>query len=323
LSGRTPVPTSQSSTLYLDPSDSDSSLAADMDESLYDSFRWLDEDGNLDLSLDEYHAHVAVSTSSLPLVRRPSFRRVASSNPCILTRKSTSSASREKTQALRQASRFPTSPVDVISHGSTPWPSSQSQVNTPQPSTSSVDPSAQYYQDPEARLKLRIYLASPQNFDEAIEFGFPALNDKKILSSKRTSADIRTSSQVFSGTFLDDDDTSAFGERSEKLSNVSRLSYVVQDACSADLAFPEKGRQSWLLPPKPTTQQYPGNREMTLKMTLTRPDLRTGVSPPATEPPRVAELPPEDSGYQVWGSNVDDEQGLMRKMWRKFRKQKS
>ncbi|KAF1809626.1 hypothetical protein P152DRAFT_451823 [Eremomyces bilateralis CBS 781.70] len=43
-------------------------------------------------------------------------------------------------------------------------------VTTPQ----GCDATALHYQDPEARMKLRQYLASPQKFDEAIEFGFPA-----------------------------------------------------------------------------------------------------------------------------------------------------
>ncbi|KAK5196777.1 hypothetical protein LTR16_006689, partial [Cryomyces antarcticus] len=33
---------------------------------------------------------------------------------------------------------------------------------------------AKHYTDPEARMKLRLYLASPQKFDEALEFGFPS-----------------------------------------------------------------------------------------------------------------------------------------------------
>ncbi|CAK7233315.1 hypothetical protein SCUCBS95973_008553 [Sporothrix curviconia] len=41
-------------------------------------------------------------------------------------------------------------------------------------SISTIDPGAAHYQDPEARMKLRVYLASPQKFDEAIEFGFPS-----------------------------------------------------------------------------------------------------------------------------------------------------
>ena len=40
----------------------------------------------------------------------------------------------------------------------------------------SLDANAAHYLNPEARLKLRLYLATPSRFDEALEFGFPALN---------------------------------------------------------------------------------------------------------------------------------------------------
>jgi len=49
----------------------------------------------------------------------------------------------------------------------------------------STDTDAAYYQDPEARLKLRVYLAFPQKFDEAVEFGFPSTAESKGLSKVR------------------------------------------------------------------------------------------------------------------------------------------
>ncbi|KAL4772602.1 hypothetical protein BDW60DRAFT_40519 [Aspergillus nidulans var. acristatus] len=42
-----------------------------------------------------------------------------------------------------------------------------------------IDTSAQYYRKPEARLKLRIFLASPQKFDEAVEFRIPNFGEWK------------------------------------------------------------------------------------------------------------------------------------------------
>ena len=51
---------------------------------------------------------------------------------------------------------------------------SSTHVTSPVAAEPFIDPEAAHYQDPEARLKLRVYLASPQKFDEAIEFGFPS-----------------------------------------------------------------------------------------------------------------------------------------------------
>ncbi|OGM40005.1 putative vacuolar protein sorting protein [Aspergillus bombycis] len=320
-SDRNSVATSQSSTIYFDFSDSDSSSDNDMDNSLYGNFRWFEKDGDLDLRLDEYHAHGAKPMPNLPPQRRLSLRTAVSFNSGVSGRKPTSAVSRQKAQPLRRSSTFPTAPMNITARNSSSRPSpSQSQAHVPRSSISSIDPSAQYYQDPEARLKLRLYLASPQNFDEAVEFGFPALkNERKSMPVERAPAEIETKPQTFIGTFLDNEDTSVSDEWCEKRMHVPRHSYVMQNSRSSHLGCLDPRHQSWLLLPRPGNKQHPGSdREMTLKMTLTRPDLRTTVPPPRVDP---LKLPLEDSGSHLWGSS-EDEQGLMRKMWRKFRKQK-
>ncbi|CAK7268012.1 hypothetical protein SEPCBS57363_002884 [Sporothrix epigloea] len=50
-------------------------------------------------------------------------------------------------------------------------------------SVSTIDPGAAHYQDPEARMKLRLYLASPEKFDEAIKLGFPSTEMFSATSS--------------------------------------------------------------------------------------------------------------------------------------------
>ncbi|GMF71610.1 unnamed protein product [Aspergillus oryzae] len=302
------IATSRSSTLYFDLSDSDLSSDTDMDYSLCDNFRWFDDNGDLDLRLDEYHAHVAKTLPNSPPRRRPSLRTALSFNPDVSIRQPTSAVSRQKAQSARRSSTFPTAPMNITARNSSSRPSSsQSQTHVPRSSTSSIDPSAQYYQDPEARLKLRVYLASPQNFDEAVEFGFPAQNNERTMPAER-----KTKPPMFTGTFLDEEDTSVSDERCDKRMNVARLSYV-HNSRSSDSGRPYPRHQSWLLPPRPGNQQNTGsNREMTLKMTLTRPDLRTTVPPPRVDP---LKLPLEDSGSHLWGS-CEDEQGLMKKMWR-------
>lgn len=64
---------------------------------------------------------------------------------------------------------------------------------------------------------------------------------------------------------------------------------------------------------------------MTLKMTLTRPDLRTdspSTSPTSAEDPlKLEELSAVDNSHEIWESDPD-QQNVMKKMWRKIRKQK-
>jgi hypothetical protein len=81
-------------------------------------------------------------------------------------------------------------------------------------------------------------------------------------------------------------------------------------------------RQSSLPGSKGGLQRLPGNREMTLKMTLTRPDLRTESPTPSQkshqeDPLQLAALPPADRSQHIWDSDLD-EQGMVKKMWRKL-----
>ncbi|QKX53934.1 uncharacterized protein TRUGW13939_01014 [Talaromyces rugulosus] len=285
--------------------------AIEMDESILNSFRWLDED-DLDLSLDNYHRHVAetalpsrrTSPSSTPN-RMPSFRRTMSFTR---NRNPTSGAGHRTVTSQSATTPFsdqPNRPIPSrhISHRS----------------TSSIDPAAQYYQDPEARLKLRVYLASPQKFDEAIEFGFPSLEDKENNSTPtQTSNDSnkrvsQISQSTQSGwTFFDDETTSfdldffsgALGHNREATTHLRKVSTEVRR-------------------PQPLQPLQSGNatgrrREMTLKMTLTRPDLRTADQTDIDDPLRLADLPPADETVNVW-DDLPEPQGVVKKMWRRIR----
>ncbi|KAE8145789.1 hypothetical protein BDV25DRAFT_163882 [Aspergillus avenaceus] len=309
LSDRASVPISQSSTLYFESSDSDSISDTEMDDSLYDSFCRLDEGENLDLSLDEYHTYVADSSYNPSIRRRLSFRRTVSFNPCISSRKSS------------VTHKAPTTLAKIVSRSSCSRASSiHSQANcVPRTSTSSIDPPAQYYQDPEARFKLRAYLASPQNFDEAIEFGFPALKMTGGKSSKKPPAEHRP--QPFSNTFFDDDDdATVIVERHQNRLSTPGLSHLLCDPHSPDFTPPSNRRY-----PEPLTAepggQFNDDREMTLKMTLTRPDLRAAESPPLEDSLTMAGPLLDDSGSQMLGAYMDG-QGLVRKVWRRLRRQK-
>ncbi|KAK2006807.1 hypothetical protein LZ32DRAFT_622684 [Colletotrichum eremochloae] len=259
-------------------------------DSFYDSFRWLEEDDELDLrlQLDDYHANLRDDLPANPKQPRPSFRRNISITKIPFGRTSLS------------ANR-PGTTTGVTSSPSSPrlldWPSSPharspnhgrrrsralsliSPKHSPQDSLAAFDPEAAYYQDPEARLKLRVYLASPQKFDEAIEFGFPSkeaivskpgrnAKQPKAMSPKPAAADEMESMR----TFLADDRSSISSDDGTLDSESPKTPHTMD---MAGLRPPPiKGdHQS----PKPSTEyaRMPAEaREMTLRMTLTRPDLR-------------------------------------------------
>ncbi|KAJ5458918.1 hypothetical protein N7530_010862 [Penicillium desertorum] len=326
---QTIVPVVQPSTAFYSDSESDDEDPT-MDQTFHDSFRWLDEDGDLDLSLDEYHAHVADAATKKRT--RPSFRRSLSfSNHLRKTLEITPTS----TRGLPPVSQSqPLTPLSNRAPESRPSSNHRFQ-HAPKSSTSSIDPCAQYYQDPDARLKLRVYLASPQKFDEAIEFGFPSLdqNNKENIgpepTTQKPSSPKSTLVDWDFGTFFEDDDGTMVGSPGGSVENEPIHSPVLtqRDAPrpSMESSALFQRRQSWLPGAKGVPQRLPGNREMTLKMTLTRPDLRTdSPTPPASskekeDPLRLAELPPADRSQSIWDSDLD-ERGVVRKMWRKLRR---
>lgn len=305
----------------------------DMDDSLYHSFRWLDEDDDLDLTLDHYHDAVAATTSP-PTQRRyrriPDLRRTLSLNSVKPRRSSLS----HKLDPLSGLSTAP-SPGSTIQkptrHSSNPL---ADPLRTRQCSLSSIDPSAKHYQDPEARLKLRVYLASPQKFDEAVEFGFPSLEDTTFRPPAAPSAVARNTPEP-ERTFLDD----AASSKSDEDDNDGGLSLTETDSprTPLDAALQSSSRPSQknsmdrtaaLRPlvlrtsPEPYAQNPPGGREMTLHMTLTRPDLRIGMdtitaSADGEDPLKLADLVLADERLLPWDS-VTEDQSKMKHWWKKI-----
>lgn len=325
------LPVAQPSTVFWD-SDSDSEDEIDpdskMDQSLYDSFRWIDEDGDLDLSLDEYHAHVANAVASKSRSRRrASFRQSLSFSTSNLRHRPTISMAPRGLPASQSVP--PIAPF--ANRRSTSRPASRHKLpaHAPRTSTSSIDPAAQYYQDPDARFKLRVYLASPQKFDEAIEFGFPALDqDKENVAPEQLTSPEPTPISREAGTFFEDDDGTVVGSPGGSVDEEpapSRLSSQLRETPrpSMDSSTVLQRRQTFLTGPKVVPQRLPGNREMTLKMTLTRPDLRTESPTPSQpsqdDPLQLAALPPADRNQNIWDSDLDDH-GVVKKMWRKLRR---
>ncbi|TLD25950.1 mucin-like protein [Venturia nashicola] len=182
-----------------------------------------------------------------------------------------------------------------------------------------IDPTAKYYQDPEARQKLRQYLSSPQKFDEAVEFGFPSnpnAPDADFLFRTH-----RSTSSNDAQAFLKDEVISFIDRYGDNVSEDSSEAYPDSPATPAD--GDELGRRkpygssifasldstdvpslnfkmdSEILAQR-FSQEPLANREMTLRMTLTRPELRAddedlyGWSKKEEDPLALEQLPMSD-----------------------------
>jgi hypothetical protein len=236
-------------------------------------------------------------------------------------------------------------------------------------SVSSIDPHATHYQDPEARLKLRVYLASPQKFDEAIEFGFPSMEgvtdaDKENKKPRKASREIKPHKlpkspllDKESQTFLNDDNMSLSEDDVSMLEPDSPVTpaeadgtFQKQAALRPTVASKSRPSEdfSHLGIKKPIlhkqqdsyTQALAGSREMTLRMTLTRPDLRADESvlygwqarskSPADEPllgsidstqmtEKFAQGP--FGGVDGWGP-AEKDSGVVRRIWNRVKSQR-
>ena len=344
----TPTASSRMSSMDLPKSpvpSSESGKDKDVPESFYDCFRWLDEDDSLDLRLflNDYHHHSNVADireeiPAPPGQRRPSFRRHLSISKIPFSRSSLTASRPATKDNMTSPTMFsnqsPVSPgASSLNHGRrrSRALSLISPKHAQKDSNGSIDPAAAHYQDPEARLKLRVYLASPQKFDEAVEFGFPSADalspPPPMIADGSQTASGRQPGQKLSDepstnlrTFLadddDDDDSDSDRDDNDNRNNSNGNNYgngngngrghgggddnddrlsVHSDQLSLGDPESPKTPQNFEKPPgRPlrastdplyshmsknsesgTYAQAPvSSREMTLRMTLTRPDLR-------------------------------------------------
>ncbi|OLN81393.1 hypothetical protein CCHL11_09964 [Colletotrichum chlorophyti] len=258
-------------------------------DSFYDSFRWLEEDEELDLRLhlDDYQSNTTEDAVSPLKQRRPSIRRHLSISKIPFGR---TSLSMNRPGTTQDAATNPTSPIFASSPGSPRTASPDlgrrrsralsliSPKHMPQDAAAAFDPAAAHYQDPDARLKLRLYLASPQKFDEAIEFGFPskdamiskpAKDGKQPRHKQSKTAPADESDNL--RTFLADDRSSIYSEEDSLADSDSPKTPHTLEM----LGLRPPPSKSDLHSPKPSNEYTRMEaREMTLRMTLTRPDLR-------------------------------------------------
>lgn len=135
-----------------------------------------------------------------------------------------------------------------------------------------------------------MFLASPQKFDEAIEFGFPSAYTTDLAPHRYQLPPIATGARNFTRdlhtflrddtiSFLDnDDDNTGLESDSDSLADLD--SPVTPSSVGLSFRYPSRQQSSNMssldsngLPLlHPVASRF--NREMTLRMTLTRPDLR-------------------------------------------------
>lgn len=266
------------------------------EDSLYDSFRWLEDEGDLDLSLDldEYHSGLREDVVSRKS-RSSSIRRKLSISSKVAFGRASSTLSRPTTKEastpfggsvlslqnpsgnghVRRRSRA----LSLMS--SKQPPSEVTTVSPPAPAPApAMDPAA-HYQDPEARMKLRVYLASPHKFDEAVEFGFPSTEQQPQSPQSPDSPPRRTDSltraperggHLRMQTLVEDKRCSLYSDETTATESDSPRTPDTLDRPSAPFApAADEDREAAKVD---YAQAHAYSREMTLRMTLTRPDLR-------------------------------------------------
>ncbi|KAM0427557.1 hypothetical protein ACHAPT_007517 [Fusarium lateritium] len=261
-------------------------------DSFYDSFRWLEDEEGLDLRLylDDYHINLREEVPVPNKSRRPSFRRHLSINKLPFGRPSVSytrplpkdgvvsptfvspSASHNSAIGSSGHARRKSRALSLVSPNKQMSPRSSPRSSPP------IDPAATHYQDPEARMKLRAYLASPQKFDEAIEFGFPSKDGSpqettlaSLVESKKENAQEPDKFR----SFLEDDRSSKYSDDASVAEPDSPKTPQLFDK-PAPVRPARTSIEQPACPPKndKSALDQASSREMTLRMTLTRPDLR-------------------------------------------------
>jgi hypothetical protein len=293
-----------------------------MDHSAFEGFRWLESpDKELDLKLDDYHTAVTETTTNAKLpARQSSFRRNMSLSMISFSRRG----------SVSEQNIVPASPrhSSVSSNQVRPISSLlDSHKHRSHSSISSIDPSAKYYRDPEARLKLRVYLASPQKFDEAIEFGFPSRQDRQTIQHARQQASPRITQDSARTFFTDDTPSLSEGDDDDK----DEMDYppdTPQDAEFRRFSKKSSSERTGISRPQLRLEPYAlastHDREMTLHMTLTRPDLRSADEiKPAKRvndlPLEHEALPCDDVPKSIWDTLPEDS-SVVKKLWRRLRR---
>ena len=182
------------------------------------------------------------------------------------------------------------SPQQVEEWGSG-WAPKPSVSLTP-PGDSDLSPNSEvtHYLNPEARLKLRMYLGSASRFDEVIEFGFPSLKEDKDQSSGCRPQTLNTESQrefakYFGTTTTCSGITPTVHEPASSPESIRTssdfFSIPYQSLSETKSTTPQDRKSEYQAQLRNFDRDTLGlinRREMTIRMTLTRPDLRANES---------------------------------------------
>lgn len=243
-------------------------------DSITESFRWLEESDDLDLRLhldnDNQSSPKQEKKKRVPFPRHLSISKMSFGRPSVqLSRPGTRGGAMASPALSEQfaPSSMP-SPAGHFRRRSRAM--SLMSPNKAQISDDStlVDQAPSHYQDPEARMKLRVYLASPHKFDEAIEFGFPSYEGGETSHIRSFS---RQGSSDRMHHLNNDDVESLISDPASPTDMASPRTPMSMDHPSVEHSphIPHEG--TW---PANYAQAPASSREMTLRMTLTRPDLR-------------------------------------------------
>jgi hypothetical protein len=286
-----------------------------------DTLSWLD-DKDLDLQLDDYHTVIAETAQrQAQTPGRRSFRNMSLSN--ISLRQSTLST---PTKTLK--TRSPSVYFNSTAHLTTSLPR-PSFTHAPKASVSSIDPAAAHYQDPAARMKLRLYLANASKFDEAVEFGFPSVADRTSRERPKTSP--RMQSDSGRSFFTDDtpslaaDDGSSDGEMQADPRTPQSTEFRHALPRSQKSSVDRASFKQHVVRTDQYAHHTTFDREMTIRMTLTRPDLRSpnDMRPSSSHinalPLEQVPLPPIEQSASIWDSLPSPAESTVKKLWRRIK----
>lgn len=242
-------------------------------------------------SVDSYeHANGTVTDfESLKMYARSRHGSVCSSysaHPSIPSNKELASSPEARRKSFSRKRAISLAPIPLppptLIPAVPPLPSTNTMTNfsksarSPSLTPTETPPATKYYKDSQARHKLREFLASPEKFDEALEFGFPSERGIVERSTSVTSGlEPTLESDVENISITDSrDDEEEASSRSPKTPSLVNDGFHSTTTPHSSL---DSGVALPFTPGKASSRSLSpdiSGREMTLRMTLTRPDLR-------------------------------------------------
>ncbi|CZT17067.1 uncharacterized protein RCC_02899 [Ramularia collo-cygni] len=204
-------------------------------------------------------------------------------------------------------------------------------------------PETTYYKDTDARSKLREFLTSPAKFDEALEFGFPERGTTSPMSSVQPSLASELDELSITNTRDDDDedeDDYLSGPRTPSVTTEGYNPGIVHHGsldCGVISPYSfQQGKGSI----RSMSPDFDASRSMTMRMSLTRSDLRrpedrlysmarmqaSGVDISHADPLALDPLPVCDDhtgakgAFAVTPRMTSSSGGGLKKVWKNLRK---